>query len=287
MPDAPAIACVIPVYNDKSRLPRAVASVLGQGPAVQVILVDDGSTDGSRELIAEMARDDARIVAFPLPWNRGQANARNLGVALAEAPVVTFLDQDDEHAPGWYEHALGLLRAHADLAGVKGDVELMEVPPGLAIARDDPRWRAIVYSPLWNVVLRKTVYQALGGSPTAGAFRTREGNEDLTLVVALTRHFKIAQSERVATRHYVNPEGATAYYLKRTRVIGTRIEFLERTPGESSGALDQAVAAYQSAVAGNLQMLRELLPAPSIAAAPAASRRWWQRLAAGKDTRGS
>ena len=96
----PDISCVIPVHNDKRRLPRAVASALGQGPAVQVVLVDDASTDGSRELAAEMARGDPRIVAFALPQNRGQGFARNLGVALTDALIVTFLDQDDEHAPG-------------------------------------------------------------------------------------------------------------------------------------------------------------------------------------------
>lgn len=259
MAEAPAISCVIPVYNDRERLPRAVASVLRQGPPAQVILVDDGSTDGSRELIAEMARDDARVVAFPLPWNRGQGNARNLGVALADAPIVTFLDQDDEHAPGWYEHALGLLHAHADLAGVKGDIELMELPPDLAITRADPRWPAMVYSPMWNIVMRKVVYQALGGCPTGSAFRTREGLEDVPLVVALTRNFKVAQSERVATRHYVNPNGATAYFLRRTRVAGSTFEFVERTAGESSGALDQAVADYRAGVERSLGILRGLL----------------------------
>jgi glycosyltransferase involved in cell wall biosynthesis len=262
MAEAPVISCIIPVYNDKLRVPRAVASVLSQGPAVQVILVDDGSTDGSRELIADMARGDPRIVAFPLPWNRGQGNARNLGVSLADAPCVTFLDQDDEHAPGWYEHALGLLRAHADLAAVKGDIELMDVPPDLAISRADPRWAAMVYSPMWNIVVRKVVYQALGGCPTGGAFRTREGLEDVPLVVALTRNFKVAQSERVATRHYVNPEGATAYFLRRTRVVGSKFEFIERTAGESSGSLDQAVGEYQAGVARNLETLRGLVRLP-------------------------
>jgi glycosyltransferase involved in cell wall biosynthesis len=230
--------------------------------------VDDGSTDGSRELIAEMARADPRVVAFPLPWNRGQGTARNLGVALAAAPCVTFLDQDDEHAPGWYEHALGLLHAHSDLAAVKGDIELCEVPPGLSITRADPRWPAMVYSPMWNIVMRKVVYQALGGCPTGGAFRTREGLEDVPLVAALTGHFKVAQSERVATRHYVNPEGATAYFLRRTRVVGAKFEFIERTAGESSGSLEQAVREYQAGVARDLQALRELLPAPSGAPAP-------------------
>lgn len=262
MAEAPAISCVIPVYNDRARLPRAVASVLAQGPAVQVVLVDDGSSDGSRELTLELARDEPRIVAFPLPANRGQGNARNIGVAVAEAPVVTFLDQDDEHAAGWYEHALGLLRGHAELAAVKGEIELLELPAGVSVARGDLRWQAMVYSPMWNVVLRKVVFQALGGFPVGSAYRTREGAEDIPLVQALTRHFKMAQRDQVATRHYVNPQGATAYFLQRSRIVGGRIEFTERSPAESSGALQQAHEEFQRRVAANLAALRALLPPP-------------------------
>lgn len=258
----PEISCVIPVYNDKRRLPRAVASALGQGPAVQLVLVDDCSTDGSRELTLEMARSDPRIVAFPLPQNRGQGYARNIGVAVADAPVVTFLDQDDEHVAGWYEHALGLLRAHPELAAVKGDLELMDLPPGVSVTRGDLRWAAMVYSPMWNVVLRKLVYQSLGGFPTGGAYRTREGVEDITLMQALSRNFKVALQERVAARHYVNPEGATAYFLRRSRVVGSRIEFSEASPAEASGALREANAEFQRRVAANLAALQALIPPP-------------------------
>jgi glycosyltransferase involved in cell wall biosynthesis len=256
----PEISCVIPVYNDQRRLPRAVASALGQGPAVQVVLVDDGSTDGSRELAQDMARSDPRIVAFPLPSNRGQGYARNIGVAVADALVVTFLDQDDEHVAGWYQHALGLLRAHPELAAVKGDLELVDLPPGVSVARGDPRWAAMIYSPMWNVVLRKVVYQALGGFPTAGPYRTREGVEDVTLMEALSRNFKVALQAQVAARHYINPNGATAYFLQRSRVVGSRVEFSELSQAESSGALQQANAEFQRRVAANLSALRALMP---------------------------
>ena len=253
---------MIPVFNDRLRLPRAVASVLAQGVAVQVVLVDDCSTDGSRDLAMDLARNDSRIVAFPLPWNRGQGYARNIGVAVADAPIVTFLDQDDEHVAGWYEHALGLLRAHPDLAAVKGELELMDLPPGVSVARGDPRWAAMVYSPMWNVVLRKVVYQALGGFPTAGSYRTREGVEDVTLMEALSRNFKVALQGQVAARHYVNPEGATAYFLQRSRVAGSRIEFSETTQAEAGGALQQANLEFQRRVAANLSTLRASMPPP-------------------------
>jgi glycosyltransferase involved in cell wall biosynthesis len=260
---APVISCVIPVYNDKRRLPRAVKSALGQRPGVQVVLVDDFSSDGSRELTLEMERDDPRIVAFPLPENHGQGYARNIGVVVADAPYVTFLDQDDEHAPGWYDHALELLQANPGLAGVKGEIKLMELSPELSINRADPRWPAIVNSPLWNMVMRKVVYQALGGCPTSRVFRTREGVEDVTLVTALTRHFGVGKTEHLATLHYVNPNGATAYYLRRTRVVENRVEFLEFTDAEQGGTLDEAVLEFQGRAAVNIRALRALLQAPS------------------------
>jgi glycosyltransferase involved in cell wall biosynthesis len=260
---APVISCIIPVYNDKLRLPRAVKSALDQRPGVQVVLVDDCSSDGSRELTLEMARDDPRIVAFPLPRNCGQGYARNIGAVVADAPYITFLDQDDEHVPGWYDHALELLQADPGLAGVKGEIRLLELPPGLSIDRADPRWPALINSPLWNLVVRKVVYQALGGCPTSGVFRTREGVEDITLVTALTRHFRVGKTEHLATSHYVNPNGATAYYLRRTRVVGTRIEFLEATDAERGGTLDGAVLEFHARAAVSIKALRALLPAPS------------------------
>ncbi len=272
----PSIACVIPVYNDKARLPRALRSALGQREGVQVVLVDDGSTDGSRELALEMARDDPRIVALPLPANRGQGYARNVGAAATQAPYLTFLDQDDEHAPGWYDHALELLDAHPRYAAVRGDIELCDVPADIAIDRGDPRWDAMVGSTIWNVVVRRAAFQAIGGCPVAPPYRTREGAEDVTVAIALRQHFSVARTPFVATRHYVGPRGATAYFLRRTRVVDGSIEFLEATEAEKSGALAAANAEYQRAAAANVEALRTLLPPQPAPAVP--SRGWLSRV---------
>lgn len=253
----PSISCVIPVYNGKRDLERAVASALGQRADAQVVLVDDASADGSRELILDIARGESRVVAIPLAQNRGQGYARNIGVAAAEAPYVTFLDQDDEHLPGWYDHAIHALESRPQHAGVRGELELAELPPELAIGRGDPRWPAIVNSPIWNVVMRKAVYQVLGGSPSGAAFRTREGNEDWVVTETLKRHFTLASSSFVAVRHYVRPNGATAYFLRRTRVTSDgRFEFIETTGVEQDGALREALADYQHRAAANMALLR-------------------------------
>lgn len=81
----PVVSCIIPVYNGKAELARAVKSVLAQREGSQAVLVDDCSTDGSRELAQEMAEGDPRIVALSLPSNRGQGYARNIGVAASDA----------------------------------------------------------------------------------------------------------------------------------------------------------------------------------------------------------
>lgn len=261
----PAISCVIPVYNGKRDLRRAVDSVLAQRADAQLVLVDDCSTDGSAELALELQKGEPRIVALRLPVNRGQGYARNLGVAAADAAVIAFLDQDDEHLPGWYDHALEVLDDHPQYVGVRGELELAQLPAELSIERSDPRWAALVNSPIWNVVMHKAVYQAVGGSPAGAAFRTRQGNEDWVVTETIKRHYAMAKSEFPAVRHYVRPGNATDFFLRRTRVAGDSFEFTERTAHESQGALGAALAEYQARAAANLGRLR---PAARPAAPP-------------------
>jgi glycosyltransferase involved in cell wall biosynthesis len=260
---SPAISCVIPVYNGEQYLSRAVGSVLKQRDDVQIVLVDDCSSDGSKDLALEMSRKDQRVTAILLPQNRGQAYARNVGVAAAHAPYVTFLDQDDEHAPGWYDHAIGVLESSPQYAAVRGDIDLMDVPAELSIARDDLRRQAMANSTIWNMVMRKPVYQVLGGCPMSQTFRTREGAEDVALVMALNRHFNVARTRNVASKHFVRPGGATAYFLKRSRVVGSRVEFTELSEAERSGSLERELAEFQTRAGANVEEFRELLAAKS------------------------
>ncbi len=88
----PEISVVIPCYNTERWVARAIDSALAQeGVRVEVIVIDDGSTDGSLEVIRGY---DGRIRWETGP-NRGVSAARNRGLALAAAPYVLFLDADD------------------------------------------------------------------------------------------------------------------------------------------------------------------------------------------------
>jgi cellulose synthase/poly-beta-1,6-N-acetylglucosamine synthase-like glycosyltransferase len=91
-------AVVIPLYNKAESVRRAIGSVLGQSlPPTEIIVVDDGSTDGSAEIVRQI--DEARIRLICQP-NGGVSAARNRGIAAARSRWIALLDADDEWMPG-------------------------------------------------------------------------------------------------------------------------------------------------------------------------------------------
>ena len=89
------ITVIIPVYNVKKYLKRCVNGVLAQTyKNLEVILVDDGSTDGCAELCDELFKTDKRVVVFH-KQNGGLSSARNYGVRAANGKYITFVDSDD------------------------------------------------------------------------------------------------------------------------------------------------------------------------------------------------
>ncbi len=106
----PALTVVIPVYNVEDYLPACLDSVLGQDlNSLEVIVVDDGSTDRSPEILASYAARDHRIRAFA-QVNAGQGPARNLGVLHARGQFLTFVDSDDVVPPGALRGMLRTIR---------------------------------------------------------------------------------------------------------------------------------------------------------------------------------
>ncbi|MBO0610480.1 glycosyltransferase family 2 protein [Myceligenerans salitolerans] len=115
---APRVSVVIPNYNYAGTLPLCLESVLAQTHAPhEVIVVDDASTDGSREVAA---RYPCRVVA--LDRNGGVSAARNRGVAESTGDVVFFVDSDVALAPDAIEQAVRELRADPSLGCVYGVV---------------------------------------------------------------------------------------------------------------------------------------------------------------------
>ncbi|MFP4151277.1 MAG: glycosyltransferase family 2 protein [Alkalispirochaeta sp.] len=98
------ISVIIPVYNRRELLPQALDSVTSQelppGMQMEVIVVDDGSTDGSDRLAVERSELDPRIRVLPVSHSGYPGAVRNRGAAAARGALLAFLDSDDTWLPG-------------------------------------------------------------------------------------------------------------------------------------------------------------------------------------------
>ncbi len=99
MEQTPLVSVIVPVYNIKEYLPRCVRSITGQSYRnLELILVDDGSTDGTGALGDQLALEDARIRVYHKE-NGGSSSARNMGIAFSCGDYLAFVDSDDYISP--------------------------------------------------------------------------------------------------------------------------------------------------------------------------------------------
>jgi hypothetical protein len=125
----PEVSVVIPTFNRAHTLGASVESVLAEtGVDLEVVVVDDGSTDGTGALLAGMPDPRVHVVLRP---HAGIAAARNAGVAAARGAVIAFHDSDDLALPGRLAVPLTHLRAHPD-------VDLVIQNGRMLAAEDDP-----------------------------------------------------------------------------------------------------------------------------------------------------
>lgn len=111
------ISVIIPVYNTKKYLQRCLASVKSQTyKNMEIICVDDGSTDGSGDIVDAFAASDDRFIVIH-QQNGGESKARNAGIKLVQGDYVAFVDCDDYIEPNMYEVLVNMLESnHADMA---------------------------------------------------------------------------------------------------------------------------------------------------------------------------
>jgi glycosyltransferase involved in cell wall biosynthesis len=153
---ASLVSMVIPVFNGERFLAAAIRSVLDQTyRPVEVLVVDDGSTDGSVAVAGSFP--EVRVIEQA---HGGPAVARNRGVAAARGAFLAFLDADDLLPPKKLELQMGHLREHPEVGCVLGRQELL-LEPGLAM----PPWAGTSRreAPLMSMVLRAPLFAAAGG----------------------------------------------------------------------------------------------------------------------------
>lgn len=120
----PLISIIVPVYNVQEYLPRCVESLQNQTyPQIEILLVDDGSTDKSSVLCDRLAKKDQRIRVFHKK-NGGSSSARNLGIAEARGEYLGFVDSDDYVEPDMYQRLYDAIEEYDVSAAQTGRDEI-------------------------------------------------------------------------------------------------------------------------------------------------------------------
>lgn len=156
-----SVSVVVPVRNASRYLAQAMESLLGQSLAdAEIVLVDDGSEDGSGEMCRAYAREHSGRVKLVTPASPvGTGRARQLGIAAASGEYVAFADADDIAAPDMLEVLLhAALRHGADMVIASYVVRrrttsftvLADERPGMLL-----RHRTDILAPVWNKLFRK------------------------------------------------------------------------------------------------------------------------------------
>lgn len=168
------ISVIIPVYNVEKYLSKCLDSVIRQTyKNLEIIVIDDGSTDSSAELCDKYSKTDSRIKVIHQK-NGGLSFARNIGLSIAKGDYIGFVDADDWIHPDMYRHLIGIIEKYqADISTVEpikvtNDVALEERYPEIKIVTFTQQEYAKMYFKIgtqkilyyvWNRLYKRELFE--------------------------------------------------------------------------------------------------------------------------------
>jgi len=143
--EKPLVTIVIPTYNRADKVTATVRSVLNQTyDRLEVIVVDDGSKDGTEEKLATIRDERFRYLAHQ--QNRGGSAARNTGLEIAQGDYLAFLDDDDRMMPDHLSAAVGKLEELSEKWGVVHSGKRIIIGDRERISLPHPSWKGEIFS---------------------------------------------------------------------------------------------------------------------------------------------
>jgi glycosyltransferase involved in cell wall biosynthesis len=201
------VSVVLPTFNRAGTLLRSARSVLNQSHRdLELIIVDDGSTDETHDIVDAIS--DSRLRYIKFDRNCGQSVARNAGIAASRADLIAFQDSDDVWLPRKLERQLSVLFAERELAGVYCDLWRRNIS-GESFLDQAPD---LTFGALFD--RRPTLYQSFGvGIQTcllhrqplvdSGAFKENlRCMEDLELILRLVRKYRLRRIPEALVEYY-------------------------------------------------------------------------------------
>ena len=236
--NAPCVSVIIPAYNCAAYIRDALESVLAQDYRnLEVIVVDDGSTDGTADAIAPL-QQRIRLVRQP---NSGPAAARNHALAIAQGEYIAFLDADDLWLPGKISAQMAYFARHPDIRIVygrwqrwhgdtDGAQELMRSPNECGDDIDEAASGSIYTGMLLDsmihsitAVAHRSVFETIGGFDES--LRT---GEDYDLWLRATQRFRVAKLSRTLALYRIHAASTTAAERRENNEYRVLLRALER-----------------------------------------------------------
>lgn len=242
MSERPQVSVIVPVFNREAWLAEALDSIAAQTFGdYEVIVVDDGSTDRSRQIAFERSREpDSRVRVIPIS-NSGVATARNTALTEARGVYFAFLDSDDAWLPDHLARAVAAFEHDPDLGLVHANIERIDTR-GRPLNVPVRHWQQIS-DPFEAIALRRehvacsTAVVSREAIEVVGKFDERFnglGCEDRDLWLRIAERFRIRYLDHVATRYRVH---ATSLSADLARMHQARRLLIEKL-GQSSRGRD-------------------------------------------------
>jgi glycosyltransferase involved in cell wall biosynthesis len=231
----PMVSVVVPVFNGERFIGEALASLrCEQKIAVEIIVVDDGSTDGSVGIVKALAEQDSRIHLITGD-HRGVSATRNIGVRAATAEHITFLDCDDICPPGRIARQALKLASDTSVAVVVGETLWFEaLTPELEPVPGTRRMRGLCVT-LHSALFRRSVFG------TYGLFDEQlKSCEDLDFFLRLSEGgARLLIETEIASLYRRHPGNMTRdIQLQQNTLLALRKSIARRRATGRSGALD-------------------------------------------------
>ena len=265
MTDLPLISVVVPVYRVEKYLDHCIQSIAAQTyPNLEILLVDDGSPDGSGAICDRWAEKDSRIRVFH-KQNAGAGAARNTALDAATGELIAFVDSDDYLHPNMYAHLYGLMKDGVDIAecviGITENDDLpMDDGTGAEILGCDTEDALRLH--IQDEMFCQTPPNKLYRRACVGDIRFPEGNlidDEFFTYQVLGNARKLAHSSACMYAYRQQPGSAMhkPYSLRRLQGLDAKLQrlacFEERFPGLVGEATADLLRTCRGAAQGGLR----------------------------------
>ena len=193
------ISIILPVYNRRHLISRAVRSVQNQSyENWQLIIIDDGSTDAVENDIEPLTRADSRV-CFLRQERAGPAASRNRGIKRAEGKYITFIDSDDEYRKEHLQLRLEYMLEHPQVDVIHGGAELVgpEETHWVRDARNPQKWIH-----LSECYMAATLFGKCSVFLESGGFRPLSYSAESEFIPRIEKKYRVVEFKTPTYRYY-------------------------------------------------------------------------------------